>query len=40
MDLFLQLLFNELHIPATAGTSSALRLRLFEIVFFFFEPLH
>jgi hypothetical protein len=39
MDLFLQLLFNELNIPDTTGTGSALELLLFEIVFFFLEPL-
>jgi hypothetical protein len=35
MDLFLQLLFNELNIPDTAGTGSALGLLFFEIVFSF-----
>jgi hypothetical protein len=39
MDLFLQLLFNELYIPDTAGTNSALGLHLFDLFIFIFEPL-
>jgi hypothetical protein len=39
MDLFLQLLFNELYIPDTTGTGSALGLHLFDLFIFIFEPL-
>jgi hypothetical protein len=39
MDLFLQILFNELNIPDTTSTGSALGLHLFYLFIFNFEPL-